>query len=156
MQAMRSITRNIVGAFVFSSDDKVLLGLHDPNGGGAYAGFWVIPGGGVDEGETPVEALRRECMEEAGLDISSCEAKLFDDSQEDEREKTLKDTGERVSVKMRFLDYEVHIDKRADEVSTHESDELIELKWVTLAELTNTKLPPLTRAAFKRQGYIHD
>jgi 8-oxo-dGTP pyrophosphatase MutT (NUDIX family) len=153
---MRTLTRNIVGAFVFSSDDKVLLGLHDPDGGGAYAGFWVVPGGGIDEGETPVEALRRECMEEAGIDISPYEAKLFDDKHEDEREKTLKDTGERVYVKMRFFDYEVRIDKPASEIPTHLDEEFSELKWIPVAELAATNLPPLTRGAFKHWGYIDD
>lgn len=33
-----------------------------------YPGAWDFPGGGVEEGETPLETARRECQEEAGLD----------------------------------------------------------------------------------------
>lgn len=35
----------------------------------ARDGYYKIPGGGVDEGEDMMMALRRECQEEAGCDI---------------------------------------------------------------------------------------
>ncbi len=40
---------------------------------GPYAGAWLLPGGGVDEGETLEEALRREMREETGCELDGVE-----------------------------------------------------------------------------------
>ena len=36
-------------------------------------GWWVIPGGGVKAGESSFEAVRRELLEETGIDVSGAE-----------------------------------------------------------------------------------
>lgn len=52
-----------VRALVMRDDDHVLLIRH------TYRSGWHTPGGGVRQGETPVEAIRREVLEETGLSI---------------------------------------------------------------------------------------
>jgi ADP-ribose pyrophosphatase YjhB (NUDIX family) len=47
-------------------DDAVLLTRISSRG--AYPGAWTLPGGGLDHGETPRDALAREVREECGVD----------------------------------------------------------------------------------------
>jgi ADP-ribose pyrophosphatase YjhB (NUDIX family) len=54
------------GALVLDGDGRILLARR---GIEPYRGFWDIPGGFLDEGEHPLDAVRRELREEAGVEI---------------------------------------------------------------------------------------
>lgn len=55
-----------LGAYaVVLRDDEILLTRISPLG--YPAGTWTLPGGGVDHGESPRDAVVRELYEEAGL-----------------------------------------------------------------------------------------
>lgn len=52
-------------AAVIVEHNAVLLALHEKNG----QRTWVLPGGGLDPGETMLAALQRELREELDLDV---------------------------------------------------------------------------------------
>src|SRR5260221_8833712 len=106
---MRTIYRDIVSALIFSKEGKLLMGMKNPEKGGVYSDCWHIPGGGVDDGESKTDALKREILEEVGIDISGYKVSLVNDSGTGESEKVLKDSGEKVLCKMSFNDYKVEI-----------------------------------------------
>ena len=151
---MRTIHRTIVSALTFSKDGKLLMGMKDPKDGGVYADCWHIPGGGVDEGETQEQALRREMQEEVGIDIADCKVVLVDDQGSGETEKTLKDTGEKVLCKMQFNVYRVDVNHDANEIETKLSDDLVKLEWIELDKLHEYKLTPPSVTLFERLGYL--
>jgi mutator protein MutT len=149
---MREIDRDIVAGVIVSSDNKILMGKgHE---GSVYKDCWLIPGGGVDEGETKLQTLVREIKEEAGLDVSSYEAELVEDAATGESEKTLRDTNERVLVHMHFFTYRINIPLLTEDIKVQAGDDLVELAWVPLDKLDAYKLSPPSEALFKKLGYL--
>ncbi len=152
---MKIIHRNIVSAMIFSKDGKLFQGKKHPENGGVYSGFWHIPGGGVKEGENKIEALKREILEETGIDISKYKIELLDDSGSRESDKILKDTGEKVLCKMKFFVYKVAIgDKRSDEIKVRIGSDLSIFRWSDINDCKEEEITPPSRALFKRLGFI--
>lgn len=55
-----------VSAAILRKGNKVLLGKRPE--GGTLPGLWEFPGGKIEVGESPEEALKRELQEELGID----------------------------------------------------------------------------------------
>ncbi|MBI4253194.1 NUDIX hydrolase [Candidatus Uhrbacteria bacterium] len=151
---MRRIKREIVSALIFSQEGKLFQGKKDPAKGGVYSDAWHLPGGGIEEGEDTITALKREILEETGIDISPYPIELIDDVGRGESEKTLED-GEQVICEMVFNVYGVTIyDKKADEIVVNLDGDLIEYAWRSISELKNIVLTPPSKELFTRLGYI--
>lgn len=149
---MRIIERDIVGAFIFSSDGKVLLG-HNKKGG-VYQDQLIVPGGGIEDGESKEDAVAREIFEETGIDISDARVELVEGYSTGESEKTLRDTGERVLVKMRFYDFKVTLGHVANEVVLKFDDDYADANWYASDELTGLSIGPATEATLAKLTFI--
>jgi 8-oxo-dGTP diphosphatase len=57
-----------VVAAIIVNDGKVLVARR--KAGQSHAHMWEFPGGKIEHGETPEQSLRREILEELGMEIS--------------------------------------------------------------------------------------
>ena len=143
---MRTIKKTVVGAFIFSSDNCLLLGRSNR---GTYEGAWIIPGGGVEAGETYQQAIIREIYEETHLDISKEKIKRMQKTITGTSKKILKDTGEEVIGDYTFINFIVHIDKNSYEISVTPDDDFVDPIWQPVTELKSIPLPPPTIESLK-------
>ena len=61
----------VAAGILIDAEGRYLLGQRPE--GKPYAGYWEVPGGKVEQGETVFQALQRELQEELGIDIHSSE-----------------------------------------------------------------------------------
>lgn len=148
---MRTITRDIVGGFFFSKDAKVLLGKNRK--GGVYEGSYVVPAGGVEDGETKEQTLRREMLEETGIDVLTGEIEQLNVSTGG-HEKTLRESGERVFMEMTFYDYRVQLADNANDITVIAEDDWAEPRWFTAKELANQNISAPTKKTLQHIGFL--
>lgn len=72
LQAVKPPPVDVAVGILIAPNGDVLLGQRPA--GKPYDGYWEFPGGKVDPGETVLEALKREFVEELGLRIESAQA----------------------------------------------------------------------------------
>ena len=123
-----------VGALIFNPEDKVLLVKQDK-----WRGKYVIPGGHIELGETMEDALRREMMEETGLDIHDIQFALLQEFIFDQQFYK-----ERHFI---FFDFVCETDS-FDVMLNSESQDYV---WVSLEEALELPLDSYTRRLIEQQ-----
>lgn len=122
-------------AVILMQGSKILLIRHQ-KGDSTY---WLIPGGGVDFGETIQECALREIKEETNLDIKIKKLVLINES--------IAPDGTRHILNLFFLG-----EILGGSIKVGEEERLKELKFVDLEELENLELHPPV-ASYIKEAY---
>jgi len=149
---LRSVERIIASVVVLSMDDKLLMGRKDPTKGGVFPNVWHIPGGGIEDGESLIDAAKREVFEEVGITLDNEELTPLSGGY-GESPKTLS-SGEKVWCTMVFNRFEVRLSRNADDVQIKPGDDLVELRWFSKEDLSSVELVPGGHEFFVQAGYI--
>lgn len=119
-----------VSAGILKKDNLILVGQRPENH--TLAGLWEFPGGKIELGESPEQALARELDEELGIVAEVGELKIAC-------------THSYSDVGIIILFYEILFWKGEPKTKHH-----INLKWVTPAELPQLKIPDANRKNLDR------
>lgn len=141
--AREAVHRTIVVGLVWNRRGELLLCQMSPHRG-VFPGQWGLPGGGIDDGERMVDALRRELREEIGIEVEDVRPAFFKDAT---HEKVFAD-GRRGPVYMIFLLFHC----RAVDETLILGDELIAYRWVREDELGSLELNAETVDTLTRLG----
>lgn len=120
----RSIWIPVVTGLI-RKNDQVLLGLRPQ--GQSLAGHWEFPGGKINQGEAPEEALRRELMEECAIEAEVGALRMAHTHSYGDRGVLL-------------LFYDVHFWKGEPKTVYHEA-----LRWAYPDELIQLNIPEANR-----------
>ncbi|WP_431775594.1 NUDIX hydrolase [Streptomyces cucumeris] len=120
-------------------DDRLLLARLTDASPIFTPGLWHLPGGGIDPGEQPVEALTRELREETGLELTS--AQLID-----ARTYTVQRRG--VNWNLTGLFYAVGVKGGAPMVAEVEGSTDAAV-WTPMADLQDSMLSPAAADALR-------
>lgn len=132
-------------AIIHNSKDEILLCKQTQTG--VYPGQWAIPGGGVEEGEGLEEGLRREVLEETGLQIDEVKPFIFSDDIRDKRQKD----GSMERLHMIYLLFDCRV---IDPGMVVINEEFGEYAWVAIKRLKDFDLNSATIKTFIQKGWL--
>ena len=143
---MKTVVNTHVGAYGFIIRNNQVALIKKARGG--YTGLLDIPGGGIEHNETPVEALKRELMEEAGVTVINFElltatSRTFTWLMEDDEEEDLHHIG--ILYKVDILEDSLKED--ADGLDSNGCN------YYEICELRKSQLTPFAYEGLTLLGY---
>lgn len=143
---MKKTSITVVLGLIFNQKNEVLLTLRNEPELPAAHQKWQIPGGGVNFGESPLKALRREIKEELNLTIKLTKTPPV----KKEHIWDYEDRQEHVTLTC----YLATVKSGKMRVDNQEASDY---RWVKITEIDNLETLPLTPDFIKAQAkYIHE
>ena len=143
---MKKIKNTHVGAYGFIIKNDCVALIKKARGG--YTGLLDIPGGGIEHIETPVEALKRELMEEAGVTVKTYKlltatSRTFTWMMKKDLEEDLHHIGILYKVEVE----EENVKEEADGIDSNGCS------YYKISELSKSELTPFTIEGLELLGY---
>lgn len=129
-------TRVIVSAIV-EKDGKLLFGKK-PQNIGPYPNTWHLLGGGINQGESVVDAVKREVLEESGILLTNIEPISFGEDYEPNKH----------GIKTHYIFLVFKAAYKSGELKP--KDDIAELRWIEKSALSKTELNTPTIRLFKK------
>jgi len=123
--------RNAVGVFLFNDKNELLVVEL------SYSKFWNIPGGCVDAGESLLDALHREIMEEIGISVEILKCIVVEDKIE-EMDRYLDES-------LQFVFLGENLTKEKIEKIKIDNDEIIDFKFIKIPEALKILNPKMVK-----------
>lgn len=127
MKTLRNDRPRVRVAGIVIQENSILLIQHIKN----EKKYWLVPGGGVDWGESLEEALIREYKEETNLDVEVKDFLFFSETISPDKNKHV--------INLYFL---VKIKNDSETMKIGNETNLSDLKYVSKEEIQNIKLYP--------------
>lgn len=129
-------------------DGKVVLVRKN---GGPYDGKYDFPGGSIEFGETPQQALKRELLEEIGIELKKCELIDADSVKFDWKYNGEQLKWHHIGIFYNILDYDGNI-KRNVEIDDRNNDSL-GAEFYTINDLKRDELSEIVILELEKIGY---
>lgn len=130
--------KSTVGCII-EKDNKILLALRNNE---PFKDYWCLPGGHIDFGEAPEEAVKREVKEETNLDVRPKFLDYYNEFYEDY---------DWHAVVLIFY-------AKAEEEAKKDEKEVKEIGWFTEEQIFNLKLAfehkKVLEDYFKKKAYL--
>ena len=140
------VKKTHVGVYGIIIDNNKVALIKKARGG--YKGKLDLPGGGIEHTEIPEETLKREIMEEAGIEIDSYF--LLDVSSVNitwEMEKDLWEDLHHIGILYKVEVTNMNLKQDADGLDSDGAD------WYNIEELSKEKLSPFAIYGLEKLGY---
>ena len=134
-------TKRVVVLLIEGPDGRLLFGKRKKDAK-PFPNMWNSIGGKIEEGESLIEAAKREALEECGLDITDLQAVDVDEIETEDKQ----------GILTRFV-YVTFL-SRAKSLNAKPGGDINEVSWFKKSDLSKVNLNPPTIRTLKRIGNI--